>query len=271
MQRTLQEHVRAAPDLQLIQTAQIPVGEGETIDGIGRGEVLVIQRREGYRFAVDALLVADFAGAPRGPVVDLGTGCGIVALMLAARGVRPIVAVEVQPALYQLAYRNISLNRRGEQVQLVHADLRRLRGVLTGGSVELVVSNPPYMPGSSGFVSPVSERAIARHDLSCSPADLADAARYLLRDGGALKLIYSASRLVELTGALAAASLETRRLRMVHPLPGRPAKRVLIEAVKGRRGPVEILPPLHLYAAAGRSTEEAQRILGELKPVPDVE
>lgn len=249
-----------------VHCPQVPVGDGESLDGIGRGEVLLIQRRAGYRFAVDALILSAFAGSPRGPVADLGTGCGIIALLLAARGVRSVVGVELQAGLYELAFRNVSLNRRGDQVRVVHADLRRLRGVLPQRGFELVVANPPYVPMRAGAVNPISERAIARHELTCGPPDLARAGHYLLRDGGSLKVIFPAQRLIELINAFGAAGLETRRLRMVHPVPGRPAKMVLLEAIKARKGPVEVMPPLHLYDASGNYAEEARRILGDAKP-----
>lgn len=253
----------ASASFDVVKHAWIPLGSAETIDGICRGEVLVIQRREGYRFAVDAVLLAAFAGAPKGAVVDLGTGCGIVSLVMASRGARAIVAVEIQKGLAELATRNVGLNRRLEQVQVVRADLRQLRGVLPSRAFDLVVANPPYVPLGAGHVNPGTERAVARHEISCSPADLGRAARYLLRDGGALKVIFPAARLVELMRACSGAGLEPRRLRMVHPVPSRPAKMVLLEAIKGHRGAFEVLAPLHLFTPAGGTSDELKQILGE--------
>jgi tRNA1Val (adenine37-N6)-methyltransferase len=249
---------------ELLQRAEIPLGDGETLDGVGRGEVLVIQRRGGYRFAVDALALAAFAGLPRGPVVDLGTGCGIVALLLASRGVRSVVGVELQASLFELAYKNVALNRRGDQVRIVRADLRQLRGVLPPRSFDLVVANPPYVPLKAGFVNPVSERAIARHEVACSPVEVAEAARYLLADGGALKVIFPSSRLAELVVTFAAAGLEARRMRLVHPVPNRPAKMVLLETVKGRKGALEVLPPLFLFDTSGAYSPDLKEIVGDV-------
>jgi len=257
----------AASDL--MQRAIIPLGAGETIDGIGRGEVLVIQRRGGYRFAVDAMLLASFAAPVRGRVCELGAGCGIVSLVLASRGAKAVDAVEVQPALYELAFRNISLNRLGQKIRIFHADLRALRGVLPARSYDLVVSNPPYVPLRAGVVNPVTERAVARHEVNCTPVDLAEASKFLLRDGGSVKVIFPAPRLIELTGALAAAGLHSRRIRMVHPIPGRPAKMVLVEATKNRPGALEVLPALYLFAQGGGPTAEAREILGDAGPSPE--
>lgn len=261
--QTLTETSPAPKAFDIRTQAQIPLGGTETIDGICRGEVLVIQRRSGYRFAVDAMLLASFAGTPRGRVVDLGTGCGIVSLILASRGARPITAVEIQPPLATLAMRNVALNRRGEDVQVLHGDLRDLKGRLPGSWFDLVVSNPPYVPLQAGHVNPGSERAIARHEVSCTPKDLAATARFLLKDGGSLKVIFPAPRLVELMQSCCEAGLEPRRMRLVHPVPSRPAKLVLFEAVKGRRGALEVLPPLHLFDAAGGRSQELVEILGD--------
>ena len=255
----------------LLQRAEIPLGAQESIDGVCRGEVLVIQRRGGYRFAIDAMLLAGFAGAPRGPVVDLGTGCGIIALLLAARGARSIVGVELQPALFQLAFRNVSLNRRSDQIRLLNADLRGLRGLLPAHAFDLVVSNPPYVALRAGRINPTSERAIARHEVACSPPDLASAARQLLRSGGTLKVIFPAPRLLELVGALTAEGLEPRRLRMVHPVPGRPARMVLLEAVLGHKAALEVLPPLQLFDGSGGYTAEVLELLGDARPQVDRE
>ncbi|MGC4113600.1 MAG: methyltransferase [Myxococcales bacterium] len=169
--QTLTESHRTEKVFDLRKQAQIPLGSTETIDGICRGEVLVIQRRTGYRFAVDPMLLASFAGTPKGRVADLGTGCGIVSLILASRGVRPITAVEIQAPLASLAMRNVALNRRGDDVHVVTADLRELKGKVPGNWFDLVVSNPPYVPLQAGHVNPGSERAIARHEVSCTPKD----------------------------------------------------------------------------------------------------
>ncbi len=259
----MEPRTTAKATADLLHRAIIPLAPGETIDGICRGEVLVIQRKAGYRFAIDAMLLASFAGTPRGRVCELGTGCGIVSLVLASRGVRAIDALELQPALFALALRNVSLNRRGEQVRVVHGDLRALKGVLRAREYDLVVSNPPYVPLRAGVVNPGTERAVARHEVSCTPAGLAQAARHLLKDGGALKVIFPASRLIELTAALDAAGVHGRRIRLVHPVPGRPAKMVLVEALRNRPGALEVLPPLYLFAEGGGPTAEAREIIGD--------
>jgi len=252
---------------------QIPfaeaIGPGETLDSVFRGEVRLIQRRQGYRFSVDALLLAAFAGKPKGGVVDLGTGCGVISLLLARRGIRSIIAVELQAGLFELASRNVQLNNFADNVHVLNADLRQLRGVLPAGAFDLVLSNPPYIAKGTGNVNPVAEKALARHELACSLPEVASAAKYLLRDGGAFKLIFPSSRLAELLATLTRTGLAAKRMRLIHPFPDRPAKLVLLEAIKGAGDVLEALPPLVLFDASGDYSAEAQRILSDAQATLD--
>lgn len=252
---------------QILERGLLDVGPGlepdETLDAVCRGEVQLIQRRAGYRFSVDALLLAAFANRPRGKVVDLGTGCGVVAVLLAKRGARSVVGVELQPALAQIALRNVRLNRCDEQVHIVNADLRDLRATLPSGGFDLVVSNPPYIAKRSGHLNPDPEKAVARHEVCCALDDVTRAARYLLHDGGVLRLIFPASRLVGLLQSVASAGLEPKRMRLVHTVVNRPAKLVLLEAIKAARVDLEVQPPLFLHDESGAYTPEAERILAD--------
>lgn len=241
----------------------VDLGPDETLDSVLRGRVRLVQRRKGYRFAVDPLLLAAFAGRARGPVADLGTGCGVLALLLAARGAGEVVAVEVQPALAELAERNVAINGAQARVRVLRADLRALRGLLPRGTFGLVVSNPPYVPLGAGNLSPAGEKALARHQLACTPDDLARAARFLLADGGALAVVYPAAQLTELLTAVVGAGLEPKRLRLVHPLPDRPARLALLEAVKGAGAVLEVLPPLFLFSSPGVVSPECERVVSD--------
>jgi tRNA1(Val) A37 N6-methylase TrmN6 len=254
------EQILTGPE-QFVELTPAP---GETLDAICRGEVYLLQRRSGYRFSVDALLVAAFGGRPRGKVVDLGTGCGVVALLLAKRGATSVIGVELQPPLFALAWRNVQLNRCEDRVQIVNADLREIRGVLPGGAFDAVVSNPPYIAARAGRANPETEKAVARHELCCSVADVSRAARWLLREGGSFRVIFPAPRLGELLISLSAERLEPKRLRIVHTLANRPAKLVLVEAIKGAKVDLEVLPPLVLHEESGEYTAEARQLLSDV-------
>jgi tRNA1(Val) A37 N6-methylase TrmN6 len=226
---------------------------GETLDSICGGEVQVLQRQAGYRFTLDPILLAHFAvyegGAHRGRLMDLGTGSGIIPLVLAKRlGRKDITALELQPRLYSLAERNVYLNRCEEQVTLVQGDLRQVEQLFAAGSFSHVLCNPPYRACATGRSSLTMEKAIARHEVACALPDVARAASYLLAPRGGLCMVYPAARFAELAGVLREQRLEPKIARMVHPRADRPAKLVLLHAVKGGRADLTVLPPLVLHA-----------------------
>ncbi len=239
-------------------------GPDETLDAIGEGEVRLLQRRDGYRFNLDAVLLAEFAmGARAGErptrVVDLGCGCGVIALLLKSR--RPaweVSALELQPSLASLARRNARLNAL--EVRVVEGDLRA-PAVELGRDFELVVANPPYFAATAGHPSVDAEKAAARHDLSASPVDLAQAAKRLVKSSGALCVVYPAGRLPRLLEALSAARLVPARWRSVHPRAHAPAGVVLVEARPDARRPLVIEPPLVVHEADGAFGPEVQRML----------
>lgn len=241
--------------LEFPQSVRLALGPrpGETLDAICGGEVQVLQRRAGYRFSLDPILLAHFAvfeaGAHRGRLIDLGTGSGIIPLVLAKRlGLRDVTGLELQPRLYALAERNVYLNRCEQQVTLVQGDLRQVSQFFAGGSFGHVLCNPPYRACTTGRSSTTLEKALARHEVACSLQDVAGAARHLLTPRGGLSVVYPAARFAELVAVLREHRLEPKTVRMVHPRAERPAKLVLLHAVKGGRADLRVLPPLVLHA-----------------------
>ncbi|UCD84496.1 MAG: tRNA1(Val) (adenine(37)-N6)-methyltransferase, partial [Deltaproteobacteria bacterium] len=217
-----------------------PLREDETLDQLLSGKLKIIQKKKGYRFSLDALLLTDFVRISRGDeVIDLGTGSGVIPLILAKKSpAKRIVGVEIQKELAEMALRNVQLNALEDKITILHRDLRKLPGELTAGSFALVLSNPPYRTGSSGRLNPNPEKAVARHELTCSLEELLKVAGYLLKPKGRLALIYSAPRLADLIAGLRKEKLEPKRLRLIHPDSDTKAKLVLIEASKG--GKVEL-------------------------------
>jgi tRNA1Val (adenine37-N6)-methyltransferase len=243
-------------------------GPGETLDAICGGEVRVLQRRLGYRFTLDPVLLAHFAvfeaGAHRGRLVDLGTGCGIIPLVLARRlGRTDMTALELQPGLFSLAERNVYLNRCEAAVTLVRGDLKHVSDMLPASGFGHVLCNPPYRARTAGRSNLSAEKALARHEIACELPDVARAAAYLLVPRGGLCLVYPASRFGELVSVLRTVGLEPRTVRMVHPRADRPAKLVLLHAVKGGRADLTVLPPLFVHADSDAAfTDEVNAMVG---------
>ena len=221
-----------------------PNHDVETVEGpLG---LSLLQPKRGYRYSEDALLLADFAApGPRATVCDLGTGSGIIALVLARKGAaRKVVGIELQPSLARLARRNVEMNGLEDWVEIVEMDLRRVRERFRCRTFDYVVSNPPFMKARAGKVTPNAEKALARHELACTMEDVLDAAAYLLKPTGRASLVYPAERTAELCGKARARRLEPKRLRFVHPVAGRNAELVLAELHKWGRTGVAVMPPL---------------------------
>jgi len=228
------------------------------------GRLKVLQSSDGYRFSIDALILAHHAVPHPNDrrAADLGCGCGIIPLVLALRHPHVhIFGIEIQPQLADLAVRNVRLNGFEDRVTILEADLQSLSPRTMGGPADMLVSNPPYRRAAAGRVNPHAERAIARHEIAMTLAGLIAAARRLLRTGGRLWLIYPVERMAELMGSLHHGGIEPKYLRMIHSITGGEAQRVLVQAVKAARVGLTAGPPLFIYREADRFTEELEAML----------
>lgn len=218
--------------------------EDEEIDAFLDGELRIIQSRHGYRFSVDALLLAEFVSmTPEGVVVDLGAGCGIISLLLAKKGQAGyIVCLELQEELASQAKRNAVLNGLEERVAILQGDLRALP--LAPRCADVVVCNPPYRKSRSGRINPDPCKAIARHEIAMTLVDILAAGKTLLRSGGKLALIYPANRLTEVFSRMRSQDLEPKRLQVIFPDSASHAKLAMIEGRLGGKSGLKILPPI---------------------------
>jgi tRNA1(Val) A37 N6-methylase TrmN6 len=235
----------------------------ETLDTILGGALTVVQPRDGYRFSVDAILLARFATArSRDRVLELGGGCGVISMVIAATArPRETIALEIQPRMAQLAARNARDNGF-PNLHCMCADIRDadIPGVKQA-SFDLVVCNPPFHARGAGRESPNRSRRQARGDAGASLAEFTAAARRYVRNGGRVATIFAAARSAELISTLRANRLEPKRVRFVHPRMELPASSVMIEARANVGIEVTIEPPLVLEERAGVYTEELRTLL----------
>ncbi len=220
------------------------VKEHEAIDTFLDGDLRIIQSRHGYRFSVDALLLAEFVSiTPEDVVVDLGAGCGIISLLLAKKGqAKYIVGLELQEELASQAKRNAGLNELEEGIAILQGDLRALP--LAPRCADVVVCNPPYRKGRSGRINPDLCKAIARHEIAMTLIDILTAGKMLLRSGGKLALIYPANRLTEVFSKMRSQDLEPKRLQVIFPDSASHAKLAMIEGRLGGKSGLTILSPI---------------------------
>jgi len=228
----------------------------------GTWQLTLHQAPHGYRFALDAFLLADFVPATSAdPLIDLGTGCGVVALLLARLlpHVR-LVGLELQPSLAGLARQNVAGSGLEHRMSIVQGDIRQVPSLFASGVFGTVVCNPPYRAVGHGRLNPNAEKAIARHELAVTLPQLIQAAQHLLSRRGRLVMVYHPSRLSELCAQLETVRLHPRHLRLVHATMQTPASMVLVEAIRDGRDALTVLPPLWVYEPTGGYTAEMQAI-----------
>jgi len=238
---------------------------GETLDDLTRDGMKVIQSKNGYRFSMDSVLLAHFAEVnPGDEVLDLGCGCGVISFLLASR--EPscrITGLEIQPELADRARRGAEFNGVAHRIDIINGDLRQVELFSGNRRFNLIVANPPFWRRGEGRPNPDREKLIARHEVESTLEDYVDAARRLLVGGGRLAMVHRADRLLEIANTCAQKSLALSRIRFIHPYLNRDANLLLVEAVKGTKARVRILPPLVVYNSDGSYTEEIFRIYSE--------
>jgi tRNA1Val (adenine37-N6)-methyltransferase len=222
----------------------VPLKSGESVDAFMDGRLRLIQSAKGYRFTIDSILLSGFVTTRPGDfVVDLGAGCGIVALMLlASRKIGHVLCLEIQAGLADQAVRNAALNGFDKKMSVIIGDMRDLP--LSASMADVVVCNPPYRPARSGRINPDPEKAIARHEILISLNDILRAASRILKPKGRLTMVYPAERLTDLMVRMRSYELEPKRMRVHYAGPRGEGKLVFIEAMRGGRGGLKILPPL---------------------------
>ena len=226
----------------------IPLYPSERIDDLLTHDLRIIQSDEVFSFSLDSVLLARFCTTPpRGRIIDLCSGNGVIPLLLSTRSKLPITGVEIQPRVADMARRSVQMNRLEGQIEIVESDLRVYAYEVPPGSYDLVTVNPPYLPQSLGMKNRDEHMAIARFEIMCTMDEVVAAASRLVRNGGKVAVVHRASRLAELLASLRAHRLEPKRLRMVHPRAGTEANMVLVEAIRDANPELRVLPPLFVY------------------------
>ena len=234
-----------------------------TSDTFFNGRVQVAQPDKGYRYSIDAVILASLPSPKPGEsLLDLGTGCGIIPLILAFRhpGIR-ITGVEVQPELARLAELNASSNGMQDRIRILHLDMRRLSAEMLNGPVDWIITNPPYRQAASGRINPDSQRALARHEINLNLRQLIKCTKRLLRTGGRFATIYPGERTVDLLSEMRTAGLEPKSLRCVHSQTRDTAKLVLVQGVMGGRPGLKIESPLVIYGSDGQYSDAVQAMM----------
>lgn len=228
--------------------------EDEGVDDLLKGELKLIQKKRGYRYSVDALLLSSFAlPADNETVADLGCAGGVISLILAARSnPKSIAGIEIQRTLAGMAKRNVRLNSLENKIRIFNRDIKNLSGTFKKSSFDLVVSNPPFIKKGAGHLSASKEKAVARHELKIDLAGIVRAAYYLVKPGGRVCLIYPMNRLEEVKQRLALEKLAISRIQFAFDQKGGEPKLFCIEAKKTRATEFIQLKPVYIQTSKGK-------------------
>lgn len=238
------------------------IGENERIDDLQLAGLRILQKTTGFRFGMDAVLLADFARVEeRDRVADFGTGTGILPLLLAGRGYGThFDALEIQSDMVDMAKRSVCLNGLTERITVHHVPVEEAESVIAPGTLDAIVCNPPYgVPGAT-LLNPEKALSTARHQTAAGLTAWYRMAYRLLRGKGRFYMVYPAPRMLEAMTALSKARLEPKRFRLIYPYADKAANLVLIEAMKDAKPMLHPEPPLIVYEKAGSMTAELKRI-----------
>jgi tRNA1Val (adenine37-N6)-methyltransferase len=245
-----------------VTDVQVPINAGESIDRLGYQGLRIIQNPDKFKFTLDAFLLVGFIKPKtRDRIVDLGTGGGVLPLLLAGQGeAGAVLGIEIQPELAEMARRSVMLNRLEAKIRIETADLRQLPENIQRNSFDYVISNPPFFPVTQGVVSENRALALAKFEIECTLDDVVCAASRLVRGNGRVVLVYPADRLVALLTVLEKYHLTPRRLALVHSRPDSSAHLCLVEARPGAPPGLEVHPPVFIYNQDGDYTDLMNQI-----------
>ncbi len=238
--------------------------DGERLDELNRNNLMIIQDPSRFCFGMDAVLLSGYAKVKAGEkAIDLGTGNGIIPILLSAKTEgEHFTGLEIQPENVDIAVRSVKYNNLEEKIDIVEGDIVSASGQFGKSVFDVVTSNPPYMIGQHGLTNPDSAKAIARHEVKCTFEDVARETAALLKPGGRFYLVHRPFRLAELIVTLKKYKLEPKRMKLVYPFIDKEPNMVLMECVRGGNSRMTVEKPLIVYKEPGVYTDEIYDIYG---------
>ena len=243
---------------------EIELQEGERLDDLHRNGYHIIQNEKKFCFGMDAVLLSGFAKVKEGEkVLDLGTGTGIIPILLEAKTAgKHFSALEIQEESADMARRSVAYNGLEQKIDVVCGDIKEASSLFGAASFDVVTCNPPYMNNQHGLKNPDLPKAIARHEVLCTLEDVVREAAKVLKVNGRFYMVHRPFRLVEIINSLYKYKLEAKRMRFVHPYIDKEPNMVLIEAVKGGKSMIKIENPLIVYKEPNVYEDEIYEIYG---------
>jgi len=238
------------------------IHEDETVDDLEIKGYKIIQKKKGFRFGVDAVLLSEFADInPGDTVMDFCTGTGIIPMLIKAKyDVGKITGIELQDEIADMAARSVRLNKLDNYIEINKGDIKEASSEYRKASFDAVTANPPYMKNNGGLKNPDPGKAMARHEIYCNLEDVVREAKSLLKVGGRFTMVHRPNRLTEIITVMENQGIKPSRIRFVHPFVDKEANIILIEGIRGGRNDVVIEKPVIIYKSPGVYTDEIYEI-----------
>lgn len=238
--------------------------EDECLDDLQAGGLFLIQKKNGFKFGVDAVLLSDFAKDARSKcTLDLCTGTGIVPILLSHKtDTERICGIEIQPDIAEMARRSVEYNKLSPRVEIIFGNLKDAPEIYGKSSFDKITCNPPYMKCGAGIQNDTDTKSLSRHEVMCTLDDVIRVSSELLIPKGRFFMIHRPSRLADIMCAMRRYRIEPKKMRFVHPAPYKTPNLVLVEGMLGGGEELKLLPPLYVYDENGAYSEEINKIYG---------
>lgn len=242
--------------------SEILVYEDESVEDLQYKGLKLIQKNSGFRFGVDAVLLANFVDIRKNSkVIDLGTGNGIIPILIAGKTTAShITGLEIQESIAEMAGRSIELNGLESKVTIVQGDIKQAAHKFGKSVFDVVVSNPPYMNCGAGLTNSIDTKTISRHEILCTLEDVISSASAILAPGGQFAMVHRPERLVDIMCLMRKYKLEPKYLKFVHPSPHKKPNLILVKGSRGGNPHLKMLPPLYVFDVNGEFSEEINKI-----------
>lgn len=244
--------------------AEVLLREGERLDELQRNGYKIIQDPKRFCFGMDAVLLSGFAKVKRDEqVLDLGTGTGIIPILLEAKTEgKHFTGLEIQPESADMASRSVAYNGLQERVSIVTGDIKDAANIFGASSFDVITCNPPYMTDQHGIKNDGDSKTIARHEVLCNLEDVISQTAKLLRSGGRCYYVHRPFRLVEILSMMSQYKIEPKRMQLVYPYVDKEPNMVLIEGMRDGKSRITVEKPLIVYKSPGEYTSEIYDIYG---------
>lgn len=240
------------------------INSDENIDDLQLKGLYLIQKQDGFKFGIDAVLLSDFAQVKKKHrVMDLCTGTGIVPFLIYGKyEPQKVYGLEIQSDMVEMAERSVKLNSLEEKIEFINGDLKDIDNLKKLDRFDVVTVNPPYKLNNSGILNPLDKLAIARHEVLCNLEDVIAASRVLMKDNGRMFIVHRPERLADIFTLMRKYKIEPKRVKMVHPKIGKAPNIVLVEGQRDGGAYLKWEAPLYVYDEKGNYTKEIDEIYG---------